>query len=295
MIVPVILAAALLVRSAHASAYLGCIDPAAIPSPSGSTTGTDLGDCISYCSSASAAYAYYDNSDGACTCSTSDPAVSAYENAQDSGGTCASDQASVHFLNTDYAFSSCSSTITSEGTARTVFVTTPAQCFTSCAGTYGSAGISHYGSTYVCFCAQVNHADDSQVCQGATGDGGIYIYNRDVVTPTAVARRQLKERLRRALATKHQYCPSGLTACIVGTDPEAFECVDTQADLESCGGCMNGLYGPTVRNGTFPGVDCSTLPAVAMGGVTCTRGQCEVSACSYGHALVDNQCVRMVQ
>ncbi|WWD08450.1 hypothetical protein V865_006562 [Kwoniella europaea PYCC6329] len=147
---------------------------------------------------------------------------------------------------------------------------------------------------YVCLCAEENIPDDSQACQGAAASSGFYVYTHSVTTPTGVARRQLKERLRQAQASRFQYCPSGLTGCIIGSDKEAFECVDTQADLEACGGCMQGLYGPTYRNSTATGVDCSALPNVALGGVTCTRGQCEVSACKYGYALVDNECVRML-
>jgi len=57
-------------------------------------------------------------------------------------------------------------------------------------------------------------------------------------------------------------CPNGLFACALGGTHQ-FECVDVEADLRSCGGCVGeGL----------PGVDCLALPGVRD--VTCIRGKC---------------------
>lgn len=43
----------------------------------------------------------------------------------------------------------------------------------------------------------------------------------------------------------------------------SYECIDTQSELESCGGCAS----------SGEGVDCTTLPGVKS--VTCRAGQCE--------------------
>nr|XP_019051130.1 hypothetical protein I302_01579 [Kwoniella bestiolae CBS 10118]OCF30060.1 hypothetical protein I302_01579 [Kwoniella bestiolae CBS 10118] len=191
-------------------------------------------------------------------------------------------------LNTPFGFSGCYSQTVSQGRTRTTFPSSPEGCLANCA-TYEGAALSRSNNLLVCQCADTLDGDGAEVCQPASASGGFYLYGQSLTEPTALARRQLRERLRRAQIARNQYCPSSLTACMIGCDHEAFE-----ADLEACGGCMNGLYGPTVRNAIATGVDCSALPNVALGGVTCTRGQCEVSACKYGYALVDNQCVRML-
>ncbi|KAK6906652.1 hypothetical protein I204_00537 [Kwoniella mangroviensis CBS 8886] len=291
MIVPIIIAA-LAIRSVRGAAYVGCVDPANIPTASGSTTGTDVTGCISYCSSQSSPYAFYSNADGSCTCSSSGAALSAYEASQDSVGSCAADQASAWYINTNYAFDSCGDSVTNANGGRTSFVASAEACLSGC--TTATAVFGRLAGSYMCTCASQTTNDAPNACQGGQAGSGLYLYTLSSVEPTGVARRQLKERLRRAQAIQHQYCPAGLTACLIGSDREAFECVDTRADLESCGGCLGGLYGPTTRNATSTGVDCSALPNVALGGVTCTRGHCEVSACKYGYALVNKECVRML-
>ncbi|WVW80893.1 hypothetical protein I302_102884 [Kwoniella bestiolae CBS 10118] len=292
MIVPIIIAA-LAIRSVEAATYIGCVDPANVPAGSSTTISTDVNACINFCTTASTTDAFYSNVDGMCTCTSSSGSFTIYEQAQDSGGTCSSDQASAWILNTPFGFSGCYSQTVSQGRTRTTFPSSPEGCLANCA-TYEGAALSRSNNLLVCQCADTLDGDGAEVCQPASASGGFYLYGQSLTEPTALARRQLRERLRRAQIARNQYCPSSLTACMIGCDHEAFECIDTQADLEACGGCMNGLYGPTVRNAIATGVDCSALPNVALGGVTCTRGQCEVSACKYGYALVDNQCVRML-
>ncbi|KAJ7280205.1 hypothetical protein C8J57DRAFT_120913 [Mycena rebaudengoi] len=74
-------------------------------------------------------------------------------------------------------------------------------------------------------------------------------------------------------------CPKGLTACgISGRGTNSWECVDTQTDLESCGGCPHsthsGAYVPV-------GEDCSALRGVSD--VSCIKGQCVVHKCMPGY------------
>ncbi|KAL7423890.1 hypothetical protein Q5752_001475 [Cryptotrichosporon argae] len=60
------------------------------------------------------------------------------------------------------------------------------------------------------------------------------------------------------------------------------------AELASCGGYM----GVTIGNANATqGVDCSTLPGVALGASTCTLGQCQVFSCEPGFTLVGDACV----
>ncbi|KAF8896855.1 hypothetical protein CPB84DRAFT_1201937 [Gymnopilus junonius] len=80
-------------------------------------------------------------------------------------------------------------------------------------------------------------------------------------------------------------CAKGLTTCpIPGRGGEYFECVNTQNDLESCGGCITpslpsyGYYSTAKE-----GADCSALPGVSD--VSCVYGKCVVYKCSYGYSL----------
>lgn len=81
-------------------------------------------------------------------------------------------------------------------------------------------------------------------------------------------------------------CGAGLTACGVygwqGVGSEAWECIDTKRDLESCGGCMV----PFGRN-IASGVDCTAIPGVMD--VTCNSGSCVVHRCQPGYIVsLDN-------
>lgn len=58
--------------------------------------------------------------------------------------------------------------------------------------------------------------------------------------------------------------------------------VDTSDELNSCGGCI-------FRDAHA--VDCEALPNVAVGGVVCKKGRCEISDCAQGFRLRDGVCV----
>ncbi|KAF8314179.1 hypothetical protein DL93DRAFT_2040149, partial [Clavulina sp. PMI_390] len=60
-----------------------------------------------------------------------------------------------------------------------------------------------------------------------------------------------------------------------------YECLDTQINLESCGGCVVPYDDFEDEAG---GVDCTSLPGVAD--VECARGRCMVRKCQRGWLLV---------
>lgn len=101
-------------------------------------------------------------------------------------------------------------------------------------------------------------------------------------------------------------CREGWEACgVFGGSRNAWECVDTMNDLESCtlfilhfhgrpritqftgGGCTNPLLAttsaPTLDDLTTFGTDCTALPGVAD--VACVRGECSVLRCERGWTL----------
>jgi len=81
---------------------------------------------------------------------------------------------------------------------------------------------------------------------------------------------------------------AGHMACgVFGGAARAWECIDTDHDLESCGGCVLPLtpYTPV-------GVDCTAIPGVAD--VSCASGSCIVHRCSSGYSASTDSthCVR---
>lgn len=71
-------------------------------------------------------------------------------------------------------------------------------------------------------------------------------------------------------------CPPGLEACPISglTGPTGdVECLDTYAELESCGGCAS----------TGAGQDCTAIPGVWN--VACVRGACAIQTCAQGYKL----------
>ncbi|KAI9631641.1 hypothetical protein KEM48_014550 [Puccinia striiformis f. sp. tritici PST-130] len=96
-------------------------------------------------------------------------------------------------------------------------------------------------------------------------------------TPSATSKYYKRQ------STAIGHCPTGLDACPISsfnTSP-GYECVNTQEELEHCGGCSS----------TGDGVDCNTITGVESAG--CSRGQCMAFACKEGFYLGPNKtCVQ---
>lgn len=119
-----------------------------------------------------------------------------------------------------------------------------------------------------------------------------FFYNAGGPVPSAFARRDTMAAEQQVLASiaANPDCPPGYTSCQVSPNPEdGYECLDINSELESCGGCRYGVYG--AGNATASGIDCSALPNVRRGAVTCNRGHCEASLCVGGAKLINRQCV----
>ncbi|KAJ9124027.1 hypothetical protein QFC22_000820 [Naganishia vaughanmartiniae] len=85
-------------------------------------------------------------------------------------------------------------------------------------------------------------------------------------------------------------CPSGLTACYLNNfaslakgNSVFWECMDTQADIEACGGCQS----PVTDQHT--GEDCTLM--VGVDSVACIDGACEALSCARGYKLDDKECI----
>ncbi|WVW81151.1 hypothetical protein I302_103142 [Kwoniella bestiolae CBS 10118] len=162
-------------------------------------------------------------------------------------------------------------------------LTGPDTCLKNCATSLGAVFyVSSTNGNYQCACGQPTSFGATTQCGPGTY---FYYYHTAAAASQGLSRkRRLAEERKRSIPA---YCPKGLTACQVGGANGAYECIDTNSELEACGGCLYGTLGST---NTTVGQDCTTIPAV-LGGVTCENGQCRAYKCKPGYKLVNQQCV----
>ncbi|TCD63411.1 Dihydroxyacetone synthase [Steccherinum ochraceum] len=103
--------------------------------------------------------------------------------------------------------------------------------------------------------------------------------------PSSVAAAPVKRDLE--YAKRNSVCKVGYTACGVFGKSQAWECVDTQSDLESCGGCTVPLTFGSSRD-----VDCTAIQGVSD--VSCVAGRCAVGRClaGYTRSYDNSYCIR---
>lgn len=155
-----------------------------------------------------------------------------------------------------------------------------------------------------CYCPQFKPSTTHGVCT----TNAFFFYDLTPNLPAAsgfarraAAAKRLAEEQR---FTAHPLCPEQFQPCAVSENyDDGFECLDTSAELESCGGCRFGLYGlpspPTdmSTNSTGPsmsesGVNCLQVPGINPFAVTCILGQCQPGGCANGYILLNGDCVR---
>lgn len=145
----------------------------------------------------------------------------------------------------------------------TTGVTDVQQCFTACKQ-YKYAAFTYTGSdTIGCTCGTVLTGGSSVACgttgtwtnsvakRGLTGGAAtIYQNAAPVISTIARRKREIEAELHaEAERRENAYCPAGLTGCAI-PGSKYYECINTDAELESCGGCTNGIYGnSTVATG----------------------------------------------
>ncbi|KAG7529675.1 hypothetical protein FFLO_05481 [Filobasidium floriforme] len=79
--------------------------------------------------------------------------------------------------------------------------------------------------------------------------------------------------------TSARICPQDWLACPVNSGRKtAWECVQVQTDLESCGGCA----------ALGQGTDCTALQGVDD--VSCIAGKCQANSCLRGFAINGSEC-----
>ena len=90
---------------------------------------------------------------------------------------------------------------------------------------------------------------------------------------------------------RSMHCTRGFTACPRFTGRDGWDCVDTRADAEMCGGCVK-MDDPESETPSGKGRDCTALPNVSI--VQCKKSQCVVESCRKGYEVSEDQteCVR---
>ncbi|KAI9633975.1 uncharacterized protein MKK02DRAFT_28709 [Dioszegia hungarica] len=139
------------------------------------------------------------------------------------------------------------------------------------------------GNRYACFCGMPTSYSNPVTCGP---DTYFSYYHTPEAAASGLARRNRREELaaRKAELAK-LFCPLGRTACRVQGVEDAYECIDTKTELESCGGCRWGEYASSASSNVTIGEDCSSMTAIARGGATCTNGRCTAFACRRGYEL----------
>ncbi|WRT65651.1 uncharacterized protein IL334_002596 [Kwoniella shivajii] len=301
-----IIALASLVSSVNGYAFVGCVDASSLSQFSfgevatdGSDVGTTQDSCLAYCQAQSYTTGAYRNPDdpqdpGYCYCTSTDPPVSVYdlERGADSAGNCVTGNTQLFDVQTDFAFTGCYS----YRPASSVFIDYNLGiegCINACSSyVFALPQIYSAGSGrgQACYCAS-DSATTDMTCDVNTYYA--YDHNVPIVPSNQINRRafNMKKLAARRLSREQPYCPQDTTACRVPTsNGDSYECLDINSELESCGGCMSGIYGSS--NTTASGTDCSTLSGAAFGAATCFKGSCQIWACEEGFVLEANQCVK---
>ncbi|GAA6009350.1 hypothetical protein JCM11491_004284 [Sporobolomyces phaffii] len=139
---------------------------------------------------------------------------------------------------------------------------------------FGTANCDTHGTTVGADCS----SDPQFYCsQTSTGQA----LTCDAATSTCVLAAVPSSRARSRFARRASTCPFGHSLCPVGLEG-GVECIDTSANLESCGGCPGQ-----------GGVDCSALAGVSAS--SCVDSVCEIWACLDSHvwSAEDQACVAL--
>ncbi|WVW85012.1 hypothetical protein I302_107048 [Kwoniella bestiolae CBS 10118] len=286
-----LVAVAQLASAAHV--FTGCTS---VDSPSDASPATSRGTqpSASACSDQCAGYTYsYWSSNDSCFCSDVFPSADDFETG--TSGTCTNTELSVVGTSFDsvgcYTFQDLTGqpVITSEQTS----VAGSQDCLTYCKNdlkaVFGTDASSPTG--YSCICGSDFPGNSNDVC----GSSGVFIFNHPApAAASGYAKRQAREaEAKKKRDVEANACPWGLTACAIPglENIDAFECIDTLNDLESCGGCMYGSY----KNLTSAVGENCMGPGVKLGSASCQAGKCVAHQCKDDFELVAGECVPVGQ
>ncbi|WVF67022.1 hypothetical protein IAT40_001765 [Kwoniella sp. CBS 6097] len=291
-------------------AYTGCYylppggEPAGID-PSNPTDMSLYGEtCANRCAeelNAKWSFFWWDNPDptvatGHCRCSNDGPDVTTFAPGR-LWGECENAVSYSAFLTqSNYLFDACFAEKSEIAPNTSITVDTVEQCLRTCNIERDAlARYDEVAKNFECLCTDLPYYEPLTLGDCVYGSYLAWGYGFNPPQPSGWVKRQQRQRSRREqYRLLNELCPSGLTACMIGGDDRlAFECIDTDSELESCGGCVNGAYvmGPTNATSSV-GTDCTSIQGILIGGVTCLRGRCLAFACAAedGYELVNSEC-----
>ncbi|OCF55221.1 hypothetical protein L486_07334 [Kwoniella mangroviensis CBS 10435] len=172
----------------------------------------------------------------------------------------------------------------SQGPAANFTVQSRPECLTACSA-YPNAYFSYLHNSNKLSCACYQRGPPFTIDQCGLG---IYYHYYHTFGPSDLAKRRMMSL--GGDVKEDGLCPGGLKAYkITEEDDYSFECIDTDTELDSCGGCMYGEVDG--RENHDRAVNCLTLPGVLSSGMTCEKGRCKPFSCEDGHRLEANRCV----
>ncbi|WVW84556.1 hypothetical protein I302_106590 [Kwoniella bestiolae CBS 10118] len=245
-------------------------------------------ECSTYCGYDGYAYSAFQQNTLQCYCSNDYPRQYYMGSGTD---TACDDTSALNVRVTQTSFQSlgCKDTVVYDPDGFQDFlVLNPKDCFRNCNGAYQATYVGNpQNGYYTCHCQsnELEMIGNDVTCSGTSYF--VFFHSRDAQASGLTRRRarDMRELQARRRRQEVEYCPHGLTACNVAHSG-SYECLDTDTELESCGGCLFGQYGNAT---SVIGQDCTTMGA-ALGASTCLDGQCVASACKKGLKLVDGRC-----
>jgi hypothetical protein len=209
-----------------------------------------------------------------CFCSNDGPATESIVEGDATDGSCEPGDFWVYQTSSPYSFDGCYTSLDPRIPMAKTTVPSPDACFAKCGSKHFAAFIpEEEGYSCACsstkpgtgpaeFCAQheiyVYRQDQSASTSAGTsttesGGSGL-VLQRDLKPRASTAkRRRIYQENKRKRGAPVAHCPAPLTACAIPGHAEGFECIDTTAELESCGGCTAGVFGDS--NTTVAGVE----------------------------------------
>ncbi|KAL1409141.1 hypothetical protein Q8F55_005970 [Vanrija albida] len=131
-------------------------------------------------------------------------------------------------------------------------------CFALCSSwQYTFYGSNRDAEPPLCNCGNYPATDPDGAGTGC-GMMNSFSFKQDAVVPEpsgepARRRRRLAELERQQVLANNPYCPVGSQACRVAPGAGGYECLHTESELESCGGCRYGVHGGA--NATATGIE----------------------------------------
>ncbi|OCF34127.1 hypothetical protein I317_01728 [Kwoniella heveanensis CBS 569] len=237
---------------------------------------------------------------GYCVCTNDAPAAGTVAVSPDNtgGAVCSGSQFATYTSASTYSFEGCYASIDATDLSKVAVnedVASPQECLAFCKPYDTAVLVYNEDSTELgCACGSDGSIVFTEPAACGPQNYLRVAHQANTVISSQFARRQLKERLERAENERRAaVCPRPSTACKISSGfISSFECINTADELESCGGCVNGYYNAKDAEKGATGVDCTSLPGVAKGGVTCNAGSCQVFACQRGFILENNACVQ---